>query len=56
MASASVMAGILAEISGEWDEWARVVKGKKGRRRGVRPNEYAGQLGELGHVDNDEED
>ena len=55
MASASVMAGILAEISGEWDEWATVVKGKKGRRRGVRPNEYAGQLGELGHTDNDED-
>jgi pimeloyl-ACP methyl ester carboxylesterase len=56
MASASVMAEILVEIGGEWDEWARLVKGKKGRRRGVRPNEYAGQLGELDHHDNDEED
>lgn len=56
MASASVMAEILGEIGGEWDEWARLVKGKKGRRRGVRPNEYAGQLGELDHHDNDEED
>lgn len=56
MASANVMAEILGEISGEWDEWARLVKGKKGRRRGVRPNEYAGQLGELDDHDNDEED
>jgi pimeloyl-ACP methyl ester carboxylesterase len=56
MASANVMAEILGEIGGEWDEWERLVKGKKGRRRGVRADEYAGQLGELDQHDNDEED
>lgn len=56
MASASVMAEILGEIGGEWDEWARLVKGKKGRRRGVMPNEYAGRVGEVDHHDEEEQD
>jgi pimeloyl-ACP methyl ester carboxylesterase len=51
MASANVMAEILGEIGGEWEEWARVVKGKKGRRRAVRAGEYQLELG-----DEDEEE
>lgn len=51
MASANVMAEILSEVGGEWEEWATVVKGKKGRRRAVRVGEYRLELG-----DEDEEE
>ena len=32
MASAGVMGNVLMEISGEWDDWNRIVKGKADRR------------------------
>ena len=46
MASANVMAEILGEIGGEWDEWSTVIKGKKSRRRGAKPGEYNIVFGE----------